>query len=79
MHTLTEHDDLTVQVFVGNAAKNSYFTKADFSPDGTHIISGTIDSQAYIWQARRTLKPALRKIIHDSPLLPCFLRPSFSL
>ena len=29
----------------------SFFIKACFSPDGTHILSGSSDKNAYIWQA----------------------------
>jgi WD40 repeat protein len=30
---------------------SSFFIKACFSPDGTHILSGSSDKNAYIWQA----------------------------
>ena len=29
---------------------SSFFVKACFSPDGEHILSGSSDSKAYIWQ-----------------------------
>ena len=36
--------------FTGHAT-SSFFIKACFSPDGTHILSGSSDKNAYIWQA----------------------------
>ena len=35
--------------FTGQAT-SSFFIKACFSPDGTHILSGSSDKNAYIWQ-----------------------------
>lgn len=35
--------------FTGHAT-SSFFIKACFSPDGTHILSGSSDKNAYIWQ-----------------------------
>lgn len=29
---------------------SSFFIKACFSPDGEHILSGSSDKNAYIWQ-----------------------------
>ena len=35
--------------FTGHAT-SSFFIKACFSPDGAHILSGSSDKNAYIWQ-----------------------------
>ena len=35
--------------FTGHLA-SSFFVKACFSPDGNHILSGSSDKDAYIWQ-----------------------------
>lgn len=33
------------------SAVASFYVKAAFSPDGSHILSGSTDRKAYIWQA----------------------------
>lgn len=38
-----------VAQFRGHSVK-SFYVRADFSPDGTHIVSGSSDRNAYIWQ-----------------------------
>ena len=40
-----------VAVFRGFEAK-TFYIRAAFSPDGTHIVSGSTDKNAYIWQVR---------------------------
>ena len=44
-----------VAVF-GRQMANSFYVRADFSGDGTHIITGSSDNNAYIWQARCVLR-----------------------
>lgn len=29
---------------------SSFYVKAAFSPDGSHVLSGSSDRNAYIWQ-----------------------------
>ncbi len=41
-----------VAVF-GRHLANSFYVRADFSGDGTHIITGSSDNNAYIWQVRK--------------------------
>ena len=38
-----------VAEFRGHQVK-TFYVRADFSPDGTHIVSGSSDRSAYIWQ-----------------------------
>jgi WD40 repeat protein len=41
-----------VAVFRAPSPSRSFFTCASFSPDGTHVLAGSTDSNAYIWQVR---------------------------
>ena len=41
-----------VQMFKGHDV-SSFYIKLTFSPDGSHILSGSSDSNAYIWQVDR--------------------------
>ena len=41
--------------FTGHAT-SSFFIKACFSPDGAHILSGSSDKSAYIWQVGACLR-----------------------
>lgn len=36
---------------------NSFYIRACFSPDGSHILSGSSDQKAYIWAVSIALKP----------------------
>ena len=57
-----------VAVFGGHCA-NSFYVRADFSGDGTHIVAGCSDQNAYIWQARPHLplvKCARKEVRHGS-------------
>jgi denticleless len=36
-------------VFRGHSTRG-FFVKAAFSPDGSHLLSGSADNHAYIWQ-----------------------------
>ena len=40
-----------VAQFRGHQVK-TFYVRADFSPDGTHIVSGSSDRNAYIWEVR---------------------------
>ena len=42
--------------FTGHVT-SSFFIKACFSPDGSHILSGSSDKNAYIWQVGCTPLP----------------------
>ena len=44
-----------VAVFGGHCV-DTFYVRADFSGDGTHIVSGSSDKNAYIWQARLCLE-----------------------
>jgi denticleless len=37
----------------GGHAAHSFYVKVAFSPDGTHVASGSCDKRVYIWQADR--------------------------
>ncbi len=39
--------------FTGHRA-NSFYVRAAFSPDGDHLLSGSTDGNAYIWQVSCT-------------------------
>lgn len=38
--------------FRGHTSRN-FFVKAAFSPEDSHLLSGSADCRAYIWQVRR--------------------------
>lgn len=36
---------------------NSFYVKAAFSPEGTHVASGSVDQHVYVWQVDRPREP----------------------
>jgi WD40 repeat protein len=50
-------------VFKGHATRG-FFVKAVFSPDGSHLLSGSADNCAYIWQVGPSGLLCVTKDVH---------------